>query len=33
MRVLIATLTALKLFTAMPVGYDWSTAKPLGGNA
>jgi hypothetical protein len=33
MRALIATLTAFLLFAAMPVGYDWSTAKPLGGNA
>jgi len=33
MRALIATLTAFILFAAMPVGYDWSTAKPLGGNA
>ena len=33
MPALILTLTALMLFAAMPVGYDWSTAKPLGGNA
>jgi len=33
MRVLIATLNALILFAALPVGYDWSTAKPLGGDA
>ena len=33
MSTLIATLTALMLFAAMPVGYHWSPAKPLGGNA
>ena len=33
MRTLIATLIALMLFAAMPVGYDWSPAKPLNGNA
>jgi len=33
MRTLIATLIALMLFATMPVGYDWSPAKPLGGNA
>ena len=33
MRVLIVTLTTLMLFAAMPVGYDWSPAKLLNGNA
>jgi len=33
MSALIATLTALMLFAAMPAGYDWSPAEPLGGNA
>ena len=33
MRTLIAILTALMLFAATPVGYDWSPAKLLGSNA
>ena len=33
MRALIATLTALMLFAATPVGYDWFLAKLLGDNA
>ena len=33
MSALIATLTALMLFAVMLVGYDWSPAKLLNGNA